>query len=58
MMQPDHFSGFPYELSLLSQAINCQKWIARAVRPYLGERIMEVGAGIGNMSRHLLQGTC
>ncbi len=53
MMQPISSSGLPYELDLLSQMINYQKWIARAVSPYLGRRIMEIGAGIGNMSRHL-----
>ncbi len=29
------------------------RWMADAIRPYLGARVLEVGAGIGNMTRHL-----
>lgn len=43
----------PFELQLLSQAHQYQKWVADSVRPYMGQRILEVGAGIGNMSRWL-----
>lgn len=43
----------PYELDSLRKAINYQKWVAETVEPFLGERILEVGAGIGNMSKWL-----
>lgn len=45
--------SIPFELELLSQATNYQKWVARTVSPFLGRRILEVGAGIGNMSKWL-----
>jgi glycosyltransferase involved in cell wall biosynthesis len=31
-------------------------WIADTVRPYLGRTVMEIGAGMGNLSRHLAPG--
>jgi len=46
-------SELPFELSLLANAHQYQKWVADSVAPYLGHRILEVGAGIGNMSQHL-----
>jgi glycosyltransferase involved in cell wall biosynthesis len=30
-------------------------WMADVVRPYLGDRVLEIGAGIGNLSRSLMQ---
>jgi SAM-dependent methyltransferase len=42
-----------YELDLLTHAHRYQQWVADTVRPFLGERILEVGAGIGNMSQWL-----
>ena len=42
-----------FELLSLSNAENYQKWILESVEPYLGKRILELGAGIGNLSRHL-----
>jgi SAM-dependent methyltransferase len=29
------------------------RWMADTVRPFVGARVLEVGAGIGNLSRHL-----
>lgn len=43
----------PFELASLARAVNYQRWVADSVRPHLGERIVELGAGIGNMSRWL-----
>lgn len=43
----------PFELEALSQAENYQKWIFLTVAPYLGKRVIEIGAGIGNMSQHI-----
>lgn len=45
--------GLPFELALLARAVNYQQWVASAVEPHLGRRILEVGAGIGNMSKWL-----
>jgi SAM-dependent methyltransferase len=43
----------PFELEALRKAVNYQRWVADAVTPYLGERILEVGSGLGSMSRWL-----
>ena len=32
------------------------KWMADTVRPLLGARVLELGAGIGNMTQHLARG--
>jgi SAM-dependent methyltransferase len=40
----------PFELQILSQAKNYQAWITDTISPYLGESILEVGAGMGNQS--------
>lgn len=40
-------------LSDLSRARRFNEWMAREIVPHLGRRILEVGAGIGNLSRHL-----
>lgn len=45
--------ALPYELSILSQAHQSQQWIMQMVSPYLGESILELGSGIGNMSQWL-----
>ena len=46
-------TAVPFELELLSGARNYRDWISDSVKPHLGDRILEVGAGIGNMSRSL-----
>lgn len=43
----------PFELYALENAVRYQQWIISTIEPYLGERILEIGAGIGNMSRWL-----
>lgn len=43
----------PFELRSLAAARNYQAWVYRKVEPFLGKRILELGAGIGNMSRWL-----
>ena len=43
----------PFELALLAEAVNYQQWMADRVRPHLGSRILEIGSGIGNLSRWL-----
>jgi phospholipid N-methyltransferase len=40
-----------FELDALSHAKNYQKWMFESVEPYLGTRVLELGAGIGNMSQ-------
>jgi SAM-dependent methyltransferase len=48
--------GFAYsgtELDALAGARNYYRWIARRFAPYLGRRVVEVGAGIGTFAAHL-----
>ena len=37
--------------NLTAAAINYQRWIFRSISLSIGSRVMEIGAGIGNMSR-------
>jgi hypothetical protein len=41
----------------MASAPRYQHTVARALSPFLGKRVLEVGAGIGNMARHLPRGT-
>jgi 2-polyprenyl-3-methyl-5-hydroxy-6-metoxy-1,4-benzoquinol methylase len=44
-------------LDTLSSTKRFNRWMAdTVVRPYLGKRILELGAGIGNMTQHLSRG--
>ena len=38
----------------LNRAPRFTGWMADTIRPYLGNRVLEIGAGIGNMTLHLL----
>lgn len=40
-------------LHSLSHARRMNRWMVKSISPYLGMRILEVGAGIGNISRQL-----
>jgi glycosyltransferase involved in cell wall biosynthesis len=41
-------------LERLNQAPRFTRWMADVVRPHVGDRVLEIGAGIGNMSIHLM----
>jgi len=43
-------------LDSLAGAKRFNKWMADTVRPWLGTRVLELGAGIGNMTQHLSRG--
>ena len=40
-------------LHALERAKNFNQWMADTIRPYLGQRIFEIGAGIGNLTHAL-----
>jgi glycosyltransferase involved in cell wall biosynthesis len=40
-------------LDALSFAPKFNRWMAETISPYTGRRVLEIGAGTGNMSRHL-----
>lgn len=48
--QPRHFEYASDELDAMAGARNYYKWIVKHYRPHLGERVIEVGAGIGTFS--------
>jgi glycosyltransferase involved in cell wall biosynthesis len=41
-------------LERLNRAPRFTRWMADTIRPYVGQRVLEIGAGIGNMSVHLM----
>lgn len=43
------------ELHAMGEARNYHRWILGEFRPFLGKRILEVGAGIGTFSSYLLE---
>jgi len=50
------FSYASDELDAMAGATNYYRWILDRFRPYLGRRLMEVGAGIGTFSEYLAEG--
>src|SRR5271154_929746 len=38
----------------LNRAPRFTKWIAAVIKPYVGSRVLEIGAGIGNLTLHLV----
>jgi glycosyltransferase involved in cell wall biosynthesis/phospholipid N-methyltransferase len=41
-------------LARLARAPRFNAWMADTIRPFLGERVLEIGSGVGNLSRALL----
>ena len=41
-------------LMRLNRAPRFTQWMADVVRPFVGDRVLEIGAGIGNMTQHLV----
>jgi 2-polyprenyl-3-methyl-5-hydroxy-6-metoxy-1,4-benzoquinol methylase len=46
--------GLTHSLDLLADTYNYNHWIYSLLRPWLGSRILEVGAGIGNLTQFML----
>src|SRR6202789_349850 len=44
-------------LMRLNRAPRFTKWMADVIKPYLGNRVLEIGAGIGNMTLNLIPRT-
>ncbi len=42
-------------LRILRRAVKYNAWVYDLVRPYLGTDVLEIGAGIGTMTRHFLR---
>jgi SAM-dependent methyltransferase len=43
-------------LDAFAGAPNFNRWMADTIRPYVGRRVLEIGAGMGNLTRQLLPG--
>jgi glycosyltransferase involved in cell wall biosynthesis len=43
-------------LDAFASAPNFNRWMADTIRPYIGRRVLEIGAGMGNLTRLLLPG--
>jgi SAM-dependent methyltransferase len=52
MSSAAHYPGS--ELELLADTVNYPRWIVERFRPYFGETVAEVGAGIGTISKLIL----
>jgi len=44
-------------LARLNRAPRFTKWMADTIRPYVGDRVLEIGAGIGNLTANLVPRT-
>src|SRR5260370_37525815 len=44
----------PDILHALSKAPRFNRWMGETIRPYVGERVLEIGAGIGTLTRVLV----
>jgi SAM-dependent methyltransferase len=51
--QTESWDGQRETLDDLALAVNYNEWIYKVVRPFLGQRIMEIGCGTGNITRYL-----
>ncbi len=47
-------AGLTHSLDLLRDTYNYNHWVYALCRPWLGEAVLEVGAGIGNLTQFLL----
>jgi glycosyltransferase involved in cell wall biosynthesis len=43
-------------LDAFAGAPNFNRWMADTIRPYVGRRVLEIGAGMGNLTRQLVPG--
>jgi phospholipid N-methyltransferase len=51
--RPHQAAASPLALDLLSEAVRYQRWMVERMAPHCGTGILELGAGIGNLSRML-----
>src|SRR6202165_5974692 len=42
----------------LNRAPQFTRWMADVIRPYIGQRVLEIGAGIGNLTAQLIPRVC
>jgi glycosyltransferase involved in cell wall biosynthesis/phospholipid N-methyltransferase len=44
----------PLTLQALSKAVHFNQWMGDTIRPYIGDHVLEIGAGTGNLTRVFL----
>ena len=49
-IRPDDLAALSEDLTALSRAVNYRDWLFSAAAPFVGRRVLEVGAGIGTMT--------
>jgi ubiquinone/menaquinone biosynthesis C-methylase UbiE len=54
IVEPPPFTYVSTELQALAQAKNYYRWVNRQFAPFVGRRVIEVGAGIGTFAQSLL----
>jgi 2-polyprenyl-3-methyl-5-hydroxy-6-metoxy-1,4-benzoquinol methylase len=54
---PDNPSIFT-DLHVLNEAVRYRRWLFSLIQPHIGQRILEVGSGIGNYTDMLLDKEC
>lgn len=54
LIDPDQLTYEGCDLEAMSQAPNYYKWLVSVIKPYLGDTVVEVGAGSGSFSKQLL----
>ena len=55
----DMTTDFTYvgtELDLFARATNWKAYLRRQITPYLGQEVLEIGAGLGGTTLHLCSG--
>ena len=53
-IDPDEMVYEGCDLEAMSQAPNYYRWLVSLIKPYIGQSVVEVGAGSGSFSRQLL----
>ncbi len=48
--------GGPAALDAMAAAPKFNAWMAETISPWVGQRVLEIGAGTGNMAKHLCPG--
>jgi SAM-dependent methyltransferase len=46
------------DLNIMTNAVNYRRWLFNQVAPYVGRRVFEIGAGIGNYTEFMLDRDC
>ncbi len=51
--QSAHNASIQKDLMVLQEAVHYREWLYAVIEPYVGQRVLEIGAGIGNYTEQL-----